>query len=73
MIVRRRVRMIAHNLRHSIILALILERNAEGKPWIKGKRMSYEKQIMQDTGCKFFFEIKRLTYTKKSDQRQLTR
>lgn len=33
MILRRRVRMIRHNLRHSGMLALILEGMIEGKNW----------------------------------------
>ncbi len=34
----------------------------EGKNWKGRQRMSYEEQIMKDTRCKSYSEMKRLTY-----------
>ncbi len=62
MIVKRRVRMIGHNLRHPGILAVLIEGMVEGKNWKGRQRMSYEEQIMKDTGCKSYLEMKRLAY-----------
>ncbi|XKL69474.1 hypothetical protein PGB90_007243 [Kerria lacca] len=51
MLVKRRTRMIGHNLRHPVRLATVLEGMVEGKNW-KGKpRQSYEDQILKIQGA----------------------
>lgn len=40
MIVRRRIRMIEHNLKHPEILALVLEGIVDGKNWKGRQRIS---------------------------------
>lgn len=44
MIVRRRVKIIKHNLRHPEILALIPKGIVEGKNWKRRRKMSYEER-----------------------------
>ncbi|XKL69060.1 hypothetical protein PGB90_006829 [Kerria lacca] len=52
--------MIGHNLRHPGMLATVLEGMVEGKNWKGRPRQSYEDQILKDTGCQSFVEMKRL-------------
>ncbi|XKL68213.1 hypothetical protein PGB90_003704 [Kerria lacca] len=42
------------------LLATMLEGIVEGKNWKGRPRQSYEYQLMKDTGCKSFVEMKRL-------------
>ncbi|XKL65470.1 hypothetical protein PGB90_008890 [Kerria lacca] len=50
MLVKRRVRMIGHNLRHPEMLITVLEGMVEGKNWKGRPRHSYEDQKLKDTG-----------------------
>ncbi len=54
--------MIGHNLRHPGILAVLIEGMVERKNWKGRQRMSYEEQIMKDTGCRSYSVMKRLAY-----------
>ncbi|XKL68390.1 hypothetical protein PGB90_003881 [Kerria lacca] len=60
MLVRRKARMIGYNLRHPGMLATVLDGMVEEKNWKGRPRQSYEDQILKDTGCKSFVEMKRL-------------
>lgn len=65
MVVKIRVSMIGHNLRHPRMLALILQGMVEAKKWKGRQKISHEEQIIKDTECKFFSEMKRFADKKK--------
>ncbi|XKL68095.1 hypothetical protein PGB90_003586 [Kerria lacca] len=60
MLVKRKARMIEHNLKHPGMLVTVLEEMVEGKNWKGRPRQSYEDQILKDTECKSFIAMKRL-------------
>jgi hypothetical protein len=59
-IVRRRVTMVGHILRHEGLMKTVLEGRVEGKNYRGRPRLEYIEQIIKDVECKTYSEIRRM-------------
>jgi hypothetical protein len=58
-IVRKRVTMVGHILRHEGLMKTVLEGRVEGKNYRGRPRLEYIEQIIKEVGCKTYSEMKR--------------
>ena len=63
-LIKRRVRVVGHILRHEGIVNLALEGSVGSKDCRGRPRLQYSKQIQSDVGCSSYVEMKRLTVLK---------
>ena len=61
-IIRRRVELIGHTLRHEGLRKLVMVGTIEGKGYKGRPRLKYIKQIMVDVNCETYEEMKRIAH-----------